>query len=483
MQSMEPSIGLFVGAGASCEIGMPLVSELTSALKSWLTPDETRGFNESWRSQGEGYSNAVIDDFVAVLREPQMHYESILGYLETRFHPAAPLRQEYYALYSWLVEVVYYIFYLRHINNVDYIARNLHYLEGIQRLASETSPLWIFSLNHDLLIECLAAHYKIPLNCGFGCGLVKLPKRDKTGAKVGDLTAESLTADQLERGMVFFPPCTPGINLLKIHGSLDTFTFREGQDLLKLVPTESSVSGVITALRSANEELLYVDARVPHPARTINEITYADEVGEMQFLRRSLLAGAFKFDNRFSQVLPFRILDNFKSCIERVSKLVCIGYGFGDAHINGIIRTWLERSTDRQLEIVSPKTEIPSFLLHLTRQITPRDSKATDYIDAATGIVRSRHDALEKSLGAWISGNRDKDDAQRQFLAFIFQTNERTAAAVIQKLSNLPRRDGKLDFDSLGIAPEQLAHRWLEELGLSVDEVLQAFLESRARTF
>ena len=33
--------GLFLGAGAYYEVGMPLVWELTSELKAWLTPDRS----------------------------------------------------------------------------------------------------------------------------------------------------------------------------------------------------------------------------------------------------------------------------------------------------------------------------------------------------------------------------------------------------------------------------------------------------------
>ena len=51
--------------------------------------------------------------------------------------------------------------------------------------------LWIFSLNHDLIIECLAAHYNIPLHCGFTTDAVALPRRNRSGAKTGDLRAES----------------------------------------------------------------------------------------------------------------------------------------------------------------------------------------------------------------------------------------------------------------------------------------------------
>ena len=67
---------------------------------------------------------------------------------------------------------------------------------------------------------------------------------------------------------------------------------------------------------------MYHDAS---PVKATNEITYADEQGVMQFLRRSLLAGAYKFDNRHSQVLPKHILRQFEANINYLSTLVCIG--------------------------------------------------------------------------------------------------------------------------------------------------------------
>jgi len=79
-----------------------------------------------------------------------------------------------------------------------------------------------------------------------------LPRRNRSGATTGELKAETLTADQLEKGMPFFQPGKSGINLLKIHGALDIFTFKDGKDLMKLLPLDPTVVGVMGALRAAN---------------------------------------------------------------------------------------------------------------------------------------------------------------------------------------------------------------------------------------
>jgi hypothetical protein len=182
----------------------------------------------------------------------------------------------------------------------------LPFYEGMRALAAENEPLWIFSLNHDVIVEALAARLSIPLHTGYSASTMMLPRRDSTGNKIGEIRAEILTRHNLEHAAMYFPnPFRAGIYLLKIHGALDVFTFNDGEDLLKLLPDAPGQDGVVDVLRAANEDLLYLLPGAPGGrAKTTNEIAYADDHGEMQFLRRSLLAGAFKFDARALQVLP-----------------------------------------------------------------------------------------------------------------------------------------------------------------------------------
>jgi hypothetical protein len=182
--------GLFLGAGASFELGMPLVWDLTAELRAWLTPDMLRGFNHGWRPQGGGYPDEVIEDLAAILQTPGMHYESMLGHLQVQFRRSSRFRQDYHGLYAWLVEVVYLLLYHRHIKNESYISMGLRYFEGIIGLAREIKPLWIFSLNHDLVVECLCAQYGISVNSGFVETAV-LPRLDGAGKKTGDLPVRS----------------------------------------------------------------------------------------------------------------------------------------------------------------------------------------------------------------------------------------------------------------------------------------------------
>lgn len=483
MNESQQLTGLLIGAGASYELGMPLVWDLTSELKTWLTPQKLRELNRGWRSQGGGHSDVVINDLASVLVIPGMHYEAILGHLETQFRRVSPVQQEYHALYSWLVEMVYHILYLRHVNNILYIERNIHFLEGIATLAAKNKPLWVFSLNHDVIIECLAAHISVPLNSGFAATDFSLPRRDKSGAKTGVLNVQVITAEQLGKGLPFFQHGSFGINLLKIHGALDIFAFRDGKDFIKLAPLMPTVAGVIEAMRAANEELLYVIPQPPHFVKATNEITYADETGEMQFLRRSLLAGAYKFSARRDQVMPQHFLTQFKTNINFVSTLACIGYGFGDDHINQVIRGWLEFSAGRRLEIVSPAiADIPPSLLHLSTQLTLIRSTATDYLDGVAGIVRSRRDTLEKRIGAYFRQSTDKEKARQELMEIMLSGQKKLLNDTVAKLGALPQKDGDLDLDAIGVSPEEWTAGLLKESGASIDDLLQSFLDRHPLT-
>jgi hypothetical protein len=475
--------GLFLGAGASYEVGMPLVWELTTELKAWLTPERLRDLNKEWRNQGGGYDDDVIEALGQVLMRADVHYEGILGFLETEYRRQTAKTQQFHELYARLVEIVYWILYLRHINNVAYIQRTLPYLEGIARLAEKNSPLWIFSLNHDLIVECIAAQYHIPIVSGLGESTETFPRRSADGAKIGELRVEAMTGEKFEKGgPPFLQPGKRGINLLKIHGALDIFTFRDGKDLLKLLPREETVAGVIESLRIANEELIYIDAACPeHPVKATNEIAFADETGEMQFLRRSLLAGAFKFDRRFGQVLPACLLDHFRSHLNYVGKLVCIGYGFGDVHVNQTLREWLEFSAERHLEIVAPGVkQIPSSLLHLAPQVTLTDAAATDYLDAAAGIVRTRREVLEKRFIGWArQRGGGLESAKKELQTFLEQFRETRMANFVEKLKGVPFRDGDVDLEALGMTHDEFVEKWKGELASSYEDLLEAFLKSR----
>jgi hypothetical protein len=66
-------------------------------------------------------------------------------------------------------------------------------------------PNRVFSLNHDLMIEIIAAKFGIPLHSGFSLETINLPRRNAFGAIEGYLKAEALTKHNLETGGMYYP--------------------------------------------------------------------------------------------------------------------------------------------------------------------------------------------------------------------------------------------------------------------------------------
>lgn len=78
MKTLRNLTELFFGAGASHEIGMPLVDGLTKEITGWLNPEKPRSIHLNWRSQDGGYSDQIIDGFISVLQRPDQHCQSLL---------------------------------------------------------------------------------------------------------------------------------------------------------------------------------------------------------------------------------------------------------------------------------------------------------------------------------------------------------------------------------------------------------------------
>lgn len=130
---------------------------------------------------------------------------------------------------------------------------------GMLGLAEHGRPLWIFSLNHDLLAEAIADASSVPVYTG--------------------VAFHVRTKDDLEKhGLHHCNRNEPAINLFKLHGSLDEFAFNDGNDLLKLVPDRGGLVPRVNSLRLVKE-------RIHQPFKATNEIAYLDDDGETQFLR------------------------------------------------------------------------------------------------------------------------------------------------------------------------------------------------------
>lgn len=367
---------------------MPLRADISAEILAWLSPTTMRKLNATWRSRGFGHPDEIIEDIARTLDPDTFDYEILLGHLEAQYlnDARAGFAQSYHALYAWLAQVVSQLLYRRQVERRDSYREGLQYFEGIARLAHQHRPLWVFSLNHDVLIECVAALFGIEVNAGFSPRTVFLPCRSADGQPVAALAAQTLTNAEMASGhLPFFKPGLAGINLLKVHGALDVFTHGDGHDLLRLKPVEPTFDAIIDALQMANEGLLdpnLASSLVPDPLALANQIPYIDSDGQPQVLGRTLLASAARLTDPYPPLMQRRLLEYFRASLAQAGRLVAIGYGMGDADINDILGDWLAASSTRQLEIVSPGiAQVPAFLQQLSAQIELTPASATTYLE------------------------------------------------------------------------------------------------------
>jgi hypothetical protein len=225
-----------------------------------------------------------------------------------------------------------------------------------------------------------------------------------TEFSVGRLTRQCIEKNKYD----FFAHGEHGINLVKLHGALDIFGYDDEVNYLKLMSSDANPDSYVK-----NIELLAsldLDLGRRSGVRAVNEHTYYDSDGELQFLRNSLLSGAHKFTRRVDQVAPSEFLSLFSGCLNYVNELLCMGYGFGDGHVDEKIADWLGFSSERKMTIINPGIDrCPSRFAHLYDQVSLCPQGAAEYFLKINPRPESMAD---RALRILRSQNRDRIKAE-----------------------------------------------------------------------
>lgn len=377
------STALLFGAGASRELGMPMREQLNAEILSWLNPATARSINAARRTRGVGHPDEMIEALASELAAPDFDYEDLLTRWEHELsaYAGAPRGLGIHGIYAWVAQLVSQILYRQQVSYRDSLREGLTYYAGLVRLVKACNPLWVFSLNHDVLVECMAAHFGIPLATGFGPQRVEIPCR-QGGEIIARQSAELLAdADMGDGRLNFLRQGELGINLLKLHGALDMFALGDTSDLIKLVPAAQSFDAVIDTLQIANEGLLGGEMTAEQ-AGLLNQIPYVDDAGQVSVLRRTLLASAARPTDPYPGLMQRRFLEYFRANLEPQRHLVCIGYGMGNADVNEIVTEWLGGSRQRRVELVVPRIDrVPSCLSGYAQQVILTPASATTYFE------------------------------------------------------------------------------------------------------
>lgn len=176
------------------------------------------------------------------------------------------------------------------------------FLNGQQRC-------YIATLNHDTHLEDYLSSKASFFSDGFGCELAGVRYRIKSTSPIDDL----------------------GIQIFKLHGSVNWYTFRPDNGNFFDHKIGIPMDGDFWHTRGCTGEL-----QMPVPPRPL------------------MIMGTFnKFVDYHSSVFA-DIHAAWRAALERVDRLVISGYGFGDKGINSQVVEWAFNRRGRRILLISP---------------------------------------------------------------------------------------------------------------------------------
>ena len=356
--------GLLLGAGFSFDLGMPLASEFSDTLFSFFNADKmSRIINNMRGHRPYGNDRTLCDTtlckFIEIysefLNSNNKNYEELFRIIENLQLSSSVAQETRHYFLGKLRIIINELFLIYQKETYLYYLLNR---DKYKWLIDEFSKdeLWIFTLNHDLLIEMLCIDYNISLFEGY-YHTFQVPQSNQDLQEIfefGRIDATEKDVDKLN-----YPMNSKGINLLKIHGGLNEYF--QGDE-------KSGRYRLFFPINNCKDSLDYLtklDKYVHTPHYYINgkkpniegEICFSDFDGTMQFMQPSILTGSKKYNATLSNHRHEEKIELFSSGLNKIDELYIIGYSFGDKHINYRISHAMHLNDKLKLVIVNPTYE------------------------------------------------------------------------------------------------------------------------------
>ena len=369
--------GLFLGAGASYEVGMPLVWEFSNTLRvNVLKRLDSKLFN--FKSD-----TSLKDSLISLLSDEKMHYEEVVGELEKLYIVSRGGNTPIHGVMLQLIACIQILLLEEQGNVIKMLGEKIKDYYGLCSLVRSQGVLNVFSLNHDIVFEEICDYHNIPFRDGF------FPEENnyKNVANFKVVTKNQLGSGEIN----LFKSGENGINLFKLHGSLDIFAAEDKSLFLKSSGNGDGVGSHFREIKKIEDHNLEICKH--GGVRATNELCIYDNNNELQFLRRSLLSGAHKFQERFEQIAPIAFFEAFKKHLSCLSELIIIGYGFGDSHINEVLCLWMTDKSNNIIIYDPYRSNIPDCLSDFSDQIEIVNGGMTDFflsIDSSKENIASK---------------------------------------------------------------------------------------------
>ena len=313
---------LLFGAGASCEAGLPDSRRLTARIIQAF--DASRDHAASAVLQyivgGLALRQAVAETFDTAARFTNIvDIEAVVRALDALANRDKSESSLFISTWNPLVEQIERahprIFHtvrsrlLQHLQELLWLADagRLEYLAPLIRLIESEGVVWIGTLNFDNTVETFARTRDIPISAGLDPARGYVPNR----------------------GYEFFFSTT-GINLIKLHGSIDWIMHDAPPAMHGFVPLRFTL---------------------PHP-RPTSAHTHSEP---------AILLGP---ENKLTAEGPYlSLLLRFQEALRAADRLAIVGYSFRDPHINEQIGMFLNRNPLNRIQIIDPTPPRHNYFL------------------------------------------------------------------------------------------------------------------------
>lgn len=356
------TVNMILGAGFSVNAGLPTVSDISQKFLQNPLEDFTLYFGSGewkwteWANEAEMNNGRIqplgleigylISFFVAKYMETAedgvLNYEKFYQYVFDLRYNQTELFEEMlgtaqrlflekykfqevdfdqisdYEIFSCLYHLIEDLLWVR----ISYDDIEERYREYINFFKS-TEELNIFTLNHDILLERIFEHEGLAYRDGFS-----------TDNKV-------LLGYTKNRLFVFDNTFSGPINLIKLHGSIDTYQYAYTRDANR---------------HKGYDYFKTLDFHDKQMASDVNEDGLVIQNTTPQIIPR-FITGENKFEVMRTDTMYVELYKRFENVLPKGEKLIIIGYSYADKHINEVISRSLK---ENMLVInINPSVEFP----------------------------------------------------------------------------------------------------------------------------
>jgi hypothetical protein len=361
--------GLLLGAGFSYDFGMPLSKELTDVFCDFFSPVDTMKFGTELARQrpyGKEHpldSKAIFEGLGMLLKfksEGGINYEELIAALETeadrpgRKHSE---RRSYLYLVSIFSDLIHRILTKYQLVSYDLIYHKNYpcFSSFINLLSAEET--WVFTLNHDIYLECLAIDMGIPITYGDTAELY-FPISNLEMDKQLEFTCSEKSNFRWDSPGFFHG--ANGINIVKLHGGLSELEYDDRRIICNPCLGVQSSEELMQGFRNV-DQMGYFNRGSKILSGKDRVIT--NPKGELDIAEKSMLTGGKKYSPTTNRKSGEEKLLLFEDILDRIDEMTIIGYGYGDKHINYRISNAMVKNSSLVARLINPGgIKTPEFL-------------------------------------------------------------------------------------------------------------------------